>query len=116
MPTARPGICADTLPCGAQGAPVARCGARPVWAHPCFLPGPQRVHGAPVCRCDMFPDQHPDGYAAGGVVCELALPGQRISPHLAMVLSQIWADAFTHAAAAPRLSDEQVRKLRQILT
>lgn len=35
-----------------------------------------------MCTCDMFPEPHPDGQAVDGVVCELALPGPRISPHL----------------------------------
>lgn len=65
-----------------------------------------------VCSCDMFPTSHPDGYAAAGVVCEKALPGTRISPHLAAALSQMWADAERKAHAAPRLSDEQARQLR----
>jgi hypothetical protein len=62
----------------------------------------------------MFPDPHPAGYAADGVVCELALPGTRISPHLAQMLSKVWADAELSAAGAPRLSGAQQRQLRQI--
>jgi hypothetical protein len=83
---------------------------------PRFLPGPLRVQPAPMtCRCDMFRDPHPEGYAADGVVCELALPGQRISPHLALALSQMWADAERKAHAAPPLTDEGTRRLRQLL-
>lgn len=67
-----------------------------------------------MCSCDMFRDPHPDGYAADGVVCELALPGQRISPHLAMALSQMWADAELAAATAPRLSAQQRRALQRV--
>jgi hypothetical protein len=63
----------------------------------------------------MFPEPHPDGYAAGGIVCERALPGTQISPHLANVLSQMWADAATAAGKATRLSDEQAAQLRQIV-
>jgi len=62
----------------------------------------------------MFPDPHPDGYAADGVVCERALPGVQISPHLANELSQIWADAELHADQAPRLTPDQQARLRQI--
>lgn len=68
-----------------------------------------------MCECDSFPTSHPDGYAAGGAVCELALPGQRISPHLLAALTQMWADAERSAHAAPRLSDAQARQLRQIV-
>lgn len=67
-----------------------------------------------MCRCDMFREEHPDGYAADGIVCELALPGTRISPHLANMLSQMWADAFTHAAAAPRLTPDQTANLQRL--
>jgi hypothetical protein len=62
----------------------------------------------------MFPDEHPAGFAADGVVCELALPGEQISPHLANALSQIWADAVAAAHAAPRLTDGQVATLQRL--
>lgn len=67
-----------------------------------------------MCSCDMFPDPHPAGYAAGGVVCELALPGQRISPHLAMALSQMWADAARVAADAPALDAARLASLQRL--
>lgn len=82
---------------------------------PRFLPGAGRVQPAPMCRCDMFPEPHPDGYAADGVVCELALPGVRISPHLILALSAIWADADISVTAAPPLSEEATRQLRATL-
>lgn len=81
---------------------------------PRFLRAPQQAQAAPVCHCDMFPEPHPAGYAAGGVVCELALPGVRISPHLANLLSQMWADAAVIAADAPALSAEQLTSLQRL--
>lgn len=63
----------------------------------------------------MFPDPHPDGYAADGVVCELALPGARISPHLALELGLMWAAAEKLAQEAPPLSDERRASLQRIL-
>ena len=63
----------------------------------------------------MFPTEHPDGYAdpSGFPICELALPGTRISPHLAGELGLMWADAEAAAKAAPRLTPAQAAKLRQ---
>jgi len=81
---------------------------------PRFLPAASRGQGAPMCRCDMFRDEHPDGWAADGVVCELALPGAQISPHLANELSQMWADAIAMAHAAPRLTESQVATLQRL--
>jgi len=67
-----------------------------------------------VCSCDMFPEPHPAGWAADGVVCELALPGTQISPHLANVLSQMWADAEQIATGAT-FTEDQAAALRQIV-
>lgn len=67
-----------------------------------------------MCSCDRFPEPHPSGYAADGVACELALPGVAISPHLANVLSQMWAEAEAAAREAPRLSDAQVTSLQRL--
>jgi hypothetical protein len=64
----------------------------------------------------MFPDPHPDGYASPtGTVCELALPGQQISPHLALELGTMWAAAERLAQEAPPLSDERRASLQRIL-
>lgn len=67
-----------------------------------------------TCTCDMFPDPHPDGFVAedGLTICEKALPGQRISPHLENQLNEM---AQTHAESAPPLTDNQLATLRRIL-